>query len=204
MKQISDLDAAKELETAVAFDIRDNPKAKEFLDNLVVTKGASGVRDFVDAIRREVKEEYEGKRTAMMFPWTRSAVRTLIEGGILWEQWGLGQIGAIIGTVLSAAIQAGAGIYTAKLTMNTQKDIANIQVDAANRQAAAAQAQAEAAKAQAEAQIKASAASGGSPFGASTGFSQAGMFGGMSMGTLGIMALVGLAAVFIVPKLKKG
>jgi hypothetical protein len=205
MRQISDLNAAKELETAVAFDVRDNPKLKEYLTGLVNKKGAAGVRDFVDAIKKEVSEEYAGKRTAMMFPWTRSAVRTLIEGGVLWEQWGLGQWGAIIGTVLSAAIQAGAGVYTAHLTMRTQTNIANIQVDAANKQAAAAQAQAEAAKAQADAQIKSLEASGGgSPFGASTGVSQAGMFGGMSMGTLGIMAVVGLAAAFILPKLKKG
>lgn len=202
MKQISDINAAKELETAVSFDIRDNPKAKEFLDTLVTTKGAAGVRDFVDAIKQEVKEEYEGNRTTMMFPWTRSAVRTLIEGGILWEQWGLGQIGAIIGGVLSAAIQAGAGVYTASMTLRTQRQIAQINVDAANKQADAAQAQAEAAKAQAQAQIQ--AAGGGSPFGASTGTAQAGMFGGISMGTIGIVALVGIAAVFIVPKLKKG
>lgn len=203
MKHISDLDAAKELDTAINADIRDNPRARDFLYGLIRTKGKAGTTEFVTALAREVKEEYEGNRTTMMFPWTRSATRTLIEGGILWEQWGLGQIGAIIGGIISTLVQVGGGVLTAHMSLNTQKQIAAINVDAANKQAAAAQAQAEAAKAQADAQIRAlSASGGGSPFGAST--SQAGMFGGMSMGTVGIMALVGLAAVFILPKLKKG
>jgi hypothetical protein len=200
MKHISDENAVKEIEVAIAFDIRDNPQARNFIEKLVRTKGAAGVHDFNDAVLAEIAAEYKGDRSSMMFPWTRAAVRTLITGGAVYEDmsnFGLGFWGALIGGVLSAGIQAGATIYTTKLTTSAQKDIATIQVDAANKQAAALEAQAKAAEALAVERMQ---ASGGSPFGPA-GVAQAGM--GMNLTSMLPILAIGVAAIFILPKILK-
>ena len=150
MRHVSDENAAKEIQVAVAFDIRDNPAARDFLDELIAAKGVKGVHDFNNAILREIEAEYKHDRSGMMFPWTRAAVRTLITGGAVMEDmanFGMGFWGALIGGVVTAGISAGTAIYTTRLTTKAQTDIAKINVSSANQQAQAATATAKAAEA---------------------------------------------------------
>jgi hypothetical protein len=198
MKHVSDQNAAKEIEVAVSFDLRDNPQARDFLDHLVQTKGIHGARDFTAAVLREIDAEYKGDRSVMMFPWTRAAVRTLIAGGMTYESvsnFGMGFLAALIGGVVSAAVQATGTIFSSKIVADSQVKIARIQTEAANKEADALKAAAEAAKAKAEAELKAAA---GAPFG---GAAAPGTVAGIGTGTIVTVGAVALGAVFLLPKL---
>lgn len=188
MDHVSDANAAKEIEVAVAFDVRDNPKTKEILDQLIKQKGNAGLEDWKNLVLAEIKREYEGDKGPTLFPWTRAAVRTLITGGALYHEWGLGQIGALIGGVLTAGIQAATSIYTTKLQVNAQKDITQLQINQVNAQAAAQQAAAKAA---------AAASASGTSSNPLTAISS--MFTAPDTNTL-LLVGMGILGIFVLPK----
>lgn len=144
MKQISEKDLHKELETALLFDLRDNPKTLNMINMLAAKHGEDGRSTFIALLKEDVENAYRKDSRPPLFPWTRSAIQTAISGGINYELLGLGQWGAVIGGAIQALAAVGSSIYSAKLASSTQLKIAKMNTDSANQQAAAAQAAANA------------------------------------------------------------
>lgn len=194
MKHVSDENAAKEIAHAIEFDLRDVPRARALLDGIIKVYGKDGVEKFRAIILDEIKKEYDGDKSDSLFPWTRAAVRTLISGGVLYEQF-LGNIGMVIGGVLTAGIQAATSVYTTKLQVNAQEDIVKFQTNQAIAEANAAKALAEAQQAAAVAAMKQKAAD---PFGLSTA-----SVGGSGMNNMLLIGGIVAAAIFVLPKLRR-
>ena len=189
---VSEEEMAVEIAKAMVYDLKYNTNLMDALNEIIRKHGAAGEKIWHDLWTDDIKREFDGKKGPVLFPWLRSAFRTYSSGIALHEQ--LGQVWGFIGGLLSAGIQAGTAIYTTRLQINGQEDIAKLklQQDQANADRALAAANAQQAQAVAAMQGNVS----GSPFAA------AGMMGGM--GEILPYVLIAGAAIFILPKILKG
>jgi len=202
MKHMTDVEMAKELEQALAFDLRDNPAVRNAVDRIVREKGVQGATDFVKLLKEDLERDLSGSRGPVLFPWTRAACKSRIEGERFYKEMGLGQILGLIGALGGALIQGVTSVYTTRLTVGAQTDIAKFQTQQVVAQADAQRAQAEAQQAVVQAQIlgvtNPGTVSGGTP----SGVSAASLLpGGMGIGTIALIGGGVLAAVFILPKI---
>ncbi len=203
--------AAAEIAQAIMFDLRDVPQTKAILDDLIARKGQAGRAEFQEIFRKDVERDAKGLPGPVLFPWGRSAIRTLSEGEATFENLGLGFWG-VIGGVLSAGINVVGDIFTTRYTVKAQKDIAQIQATTEQKKIEAVQAQADAEKARAIADMQAMLRGNGQDVEVKTVMTPDGPVTvqvpkeetkilGMSPMTLGIVAVGGIAAIFILPKI---
>ena len=129
----------KEVEVAIKFDLRDNPKARDLVSVLTVKKGEAGKRAFLDAIEKDIKKEYDKTGEPPLFPWTRAAFKTYVTGAAMHEKFGLGIWGAAIGAAVQAVAAAGSTIYAARLNKTTQIKLAKMEQKKAAAEAASAE-----------------------------------------------------------------
>lgn len=199
MKHMAQGDVEKEMQTALLFDLRDNPRTLTLVNHLVDKHGSDGRDTFIALLKEDMENSYRKDPRPPLFPWTRSALQTAINGGVNYELLGLGQWGALIGGAIQALAAVGSSVYSAKLAASTQLKIAKINVDSQNQQAAAVQAAA--AAQQAAVQNEAVANVTGSPM-PGRAPAQAGMMGMGTGGTLLAVGAVGVAGMLIFKKLK--
>jgi hypothetical protein len=201
MNHISDDQLQKEINTAILFDLRDNPNTKAMVDFIVNKYGADGNDKFIALLKEDIENLYNHDPRTPLFPWTRSAMQTAIDGGINYHEMGLGQWGAIIGSAIQALAQVGTSVYTAKLAQSTQLKIVKLQTEKQTAEANAAAAQANAANAALVENAKA-VVTGTAPAGSSGPMvAQSGMMDGIGMPLL-VVGAVGVGGYLLYQQLK--
>jgi hypothetical protein len=189
IKHISESELLKEFDQAIKFDLRDNPQTKALYDEYQ-KEGIVGEKKFMKLLQDDLVAEFKESRERVLFPWTRAAVKSRVDGEGTHHQFGLGFISAIA-PLISTAVSAGAEIYKTRETLKAQKDIQELQAAAELRKVQAAEEAAKAEQAKAAAIIASQQQQGG------TG----GTILGMSPVTLGLLGVGAVVLIFVVPKI---
>jgi hypothetical protein len=183
----------KRINAAIAADVSENPT--------MVREFAQTKEGIIEAMNLDVARALQGESGPVLFPHLRGAVKDLIgEGkGDIWQATGVymgaepattvnqaeSNVWSAFSAIVPAIITGGITIWGA----NQRADLEQDRLDAQAAQTAAINA------------ANAAAARAGAAGGGTTGAS---MFGGMSMGTILMIAAAGLAAVIILPQIMGG
>lgn len=180
---------------ALVRDIQADPVLEASVDRLVFERPASHAGLFIAAIKADIAREAKGDYSVVTFPRVRALVRKEIQDDAARLRAGMGFIGALI----TGLVSAGTAVYTSRLQIKAQEDIAEMQLRQKSAEAAALKAAAEARRAEAEAAM-ALAAQQSPEATAAAVFGPAGLPGWVL--PVGIAAVVGTAIYFLF--LRKG
>lgn len=151
------LEMTKAFAKALSQDIFRNPRLSAALDYLVREAPASEAATLVQAVMRDLMNEFEDSPAPAKFPRTRMLFRQMFGE----ESTGMGQDwGELLAGAITSITDAVTSIYVTKAKVESQEKIAELQAAMKAREAEAVQAQAEAKAKEAEAIIKAASLPG--------------------------------------------
>lgn len=144
---------AKRFAQALVRDVQDNPRLNAALDHLVHNLPASEAGLWIASIKRDLAREARGDFSEVIFPNVRALYRQAIqeEEGL---RSGMGFIGSLLTVAVPALVSAGTAVYTTKLQVKANEDIAEMQQKQALAEAEAVKADAAARMKEAEAAMK--------------------------------------------------
>jgi hypothetical protein len=153
---VDTLAQGRELARALTRDIEDSPLLSEAVNRLVFNAPAARAGLLIADIKKDIQREVRGDYSTVLFPRVRDILRNEIRGEVARRKLEAGM--GFVGILISGLISAGTAIYTSKLQIKAQEDIAEMQQKGETQKAAAAEADAKARLAEAELAMKQAAA----------------------------------------------